>query len=74
MIENDRLGKRMDFDIEILVKLHWQGVPVVHVPTCVIYPENGVSHFQGLQDNVRISKLHTKLFFGMLKTFAGQNH
>ena len=66
LIEQDNLGKRMDFDIEILVKLHWQGVRVVHVPTKVIYPENGVSHFQELQDNVRISKMHTKLFFGML--------
>ena len=33
----------------------------------MIYPEGGVSHFQGVADNVRITKLHTKLFFGMLK-------
>ncbi|RLV60526.1 glycosyltransferase family 2 protein [Parashewanella curva] len=66
LIESESLGKRMDFDIEILVKLHWRGTRVKHVPTAVIYPENGVSHFQGLHDNLRISKLHTKLFFGML--------
>ncbi|MCE9687939.1 glycosyltransferase family 2 protein [Shewanella sp. AS16] len=61
------LGERMDFDIEVLVKLYWQGVPIVHLPTRVIYPDDGISHFQGFRDNVRISKLHTKLFFGMLR-------
>lgn len=60
------LGERMDFDIEILVRLHWQGVEVLHLPTQVIYPEDGVSHFQGLWDNVRISAMHTRLVFGML--------
>ena len=64
---SEQLGERMDFDIEVLVKLYWRGVDVVHVPTAVIYPEDGVSHFQGFADNVRISTLHTKLFFGMLK-------
>ncbi|MGX7655016.1 glycosyltransferase family 2 protein [Shewanella putrefaciens] len=61
------LTERMDFDIEILVKLYWQGVEILFQPTKVIYPEGGVSHFQGVADNVRITKLHTKLFFGMLK-------
>ncbi|MCE9680349.1 glycosyltransferase family 2 protein [Shewanella sp. AS1] len=60
------LGERMDFDIEIMVKLYWQGVDVLHLPTKVIYPEDGSSHFQGVKDNVRISLMHTKLFFGML--------
>ena len=61
------LTERMDFDIEILVKLYWQGVEILFQPTKVIYPEGGVSHFQAVADNVRITKLHTKLFFGMLK-------
>ena len=61
------LGERMDFDIEILVKLYWQGVKIIHLPTKVIYPEDGSSHFQGIKDNLRISAMHTKLFFGMLK-------
>ncbi|MCL1138046.1 glycosyltransferase family 2 protein [Shewanella pneumatophori] len=60
------LGERMDFDIEVLVRLYWQGVQIIHLPTRVIYPEDGVSHFQGLKDNVRISLMHSKLFFGML--------
>ncbi|MFV7784172.1 glycosyltransferase family 2 protein [Shewanella marisflavi] len=64
---SEQLGERMDFDIEVLVKLYWQGVEVKHLPTRVIYPEDGTSHFQGVKDNVRISVMHTKLFFGMLK-------
>ena len=61
------LGERMDFDIEVMVRLHWQGVQVIHLPTRVIYPEDGISHFQGLWDNLRISGMHTRLFFGMLR-------
>ena len=60
------LGTRMDFDIEILVRLYWQGARVTFIPTQVIYPEEGVSHFRALHDNVGISWLHTRLFFGML--------
>lgn len=67
LLSQETLGERMDFDIEIMVKLHWQGTPVIHVPTEVIYPEDGISHFQGFKDNVRISWMHTQLFFGMLK-------
>lgn len=61
-----RLGLRMNFDIEILVRLYWDGSPVVNLPTRVGYPEDGVSHFQAWTDNVLITRLHVALFFGML--------
>ncbi|WP_432280132.1 glycosyltransferase family 2 protein [Shewanella aestuarii] len=67
LFQYESLGERMDFDIEIMVKLYWKKTPVIQIPTKVIYPENGISHFQGFQDNLRISWMHTKLFFGMLK-------
>lgn len=67
LMEKQRLGQRMDFDIEIMVRLYWQGVRVYFHPTQVIYPEDGTSHFQSFRDNVRISWLHTRLFFGMLR-------
>ncbi|QSX37049.1 glycosyltransferase family 2 protein [Shewanella sedimentimangrovi] len=67
LFQEESLGERMDFDIEVLVRLFWRRTPVLHLPTRVIYPEGGISHFQGLQDNLRISWLHTRLFFGMLK-------
>jgi glycosyltransferase involved in cell wall biosynthesis len=60
------VGKRMDFDTEIMVRLSWMGVPVVNIPTRVTYPVDGVSHFRMLKDNAFISLMHTRLFFGML--------
>jgi hypothetical protein len=39
---------------------------VVNLPTPVNYPRDGVSHFDALWDNVRISGMHARLFFGML--------
>lgn len=61
------LGRRMDFDSDIIVRLHWRGVPVVNQPTRVVYPPGGVSHFRLWRDNLLISRMHTVLFFGMLK-------
>jgi len=61
-----RLGARMDFDIEVAVRLYWNGVQVINVPTAVVYLHDGVSHFHALSDNVRISLMHATLFFGML--------
>ena len=66
LLDDRKLGLRMDFDIEVAVRLYWRGVAFVPVPTRVIYPEGGTSHFQVLQDNWRISRMHTILFFGML--------
>lgn len=61
-----QLGQRMDFDSEIIVRLHWRGVPVRNRDTRVRYPQGGVSHFDVWRDNVRISRMHATLFFGML--------
>ena len=66
LIERVSIPKRMDFDPEILVRLAWQGVPLIDVPTRVTYPEDGLSHFDMWRDNLRISRMHTRLFFGML--------
>jgi len=67
LLDSVRLGQRMDFDIEIMVRLYWQQVPVKFIPTRVIYPRGGRSHFKMLRDNWLITKMHTRLFFGMLK-------
>ena len=66
LIDAERIGLRMDFDPEIVVRAHWRGVPVLNRATRVTYPSDGVSHFDLVRDNVRISKMHTRLFFGML--------
>lgn len=61
------LGKRMNFDPEVLVRLHWAGVEVINLPTRVSYPSDGVSHFLAWRDNALITRMHTVLFFGMLR-------
>ncbi len=66
VIESNKLGHRMDFDIEILVRSNWQAIEMMFLPTKVIYPENGISHFNLIEDNWLITKMHTRLFFGML--------
>lgn len=60
------IGERMDFDTEIMVRLYWQGTRSRFIPTRVIYPPDGLSHFDALKDNLRISWMHTRLFIGML--------
>lgn len=60
------LGRRMDFDIEVAVKLYWRNVRVIGVPTSVVYPPGGTSNFRLLADNALITKLHAKLVLGML--------
>jgi glycosyltransferase involved in cell wall biosynthesis len=64
--DRERVGRRMDFDTDILVRMYWDGTPLVQVPTRVRYPSDGVSHFDMWRDNLRISWMHTRLFFGML--------
>ncbi|MDH5190242.1 MAG: glycosyltransferase family 2 protein [Gammaproteobacteria bacterium] len=66
LFNQTRIGRRMDFDTEIIVRLYWQGLQVINIPTRVIYPEQGISHFNMFKDNLLITKMHTRLFFGML--------
>jgi len=60
------LGSRMDFDTDIVVRLFWTGVPVASLPVKVTYPPENTSNFRMLADNVRISRMHTRLVFTML--------
>jgi glycosyltransferase involved in cell wall biosynthesis len=66
LIDSVRLGKRMDFDPEILVRLAWRNQPMQWLPTRVHYPQDGLSHFRLVHDNALISAMHARLFFGML--------
>jgi len=63
----ESIGRRMDFDTEIMVRLFWRGVPVVEHAVAVTYPAGNTSNFNLWRDNVRISMMHTRLFFGMLR-------
>lgn len=69
IIQQYHVGKRMNFDIEIIVRWHWEWEKhnIISIHTKVIYPPAGVSNFRLWQDNLAISWLHTRLFFDMLK-------
>lgn len=66
LMQHCDMEERMAFDVEILVRLYWQGLKMQSIPTHVGYPQDGVSHFRGWEDNLRISLTHARLFFGML--------
>jgi glycosyltransferase involved in cell wall biosynthesis len=67
LLDEERPGERMDFDIAVLVRLHWRSVPMVWLDTRVGYPRDGVSHFRLGLDNLLISRMHALLFLGMLR-------
>ena len=71
VLEAEPPGGRMDFDVEVLVRLHWSGVAMRWLPTRVSYPLDGVSHFRLVLDNWLITVMHAKLFFGMLRRAPG---
>jgi glycosyltransferase involved in cell wall biosynthesis len=66
VMDRARIGKHMEFDTEILVRMHWKGVPFITQRTAVTYPQDGLSHFRVWRDNMLISGMHTRLFGGML--------
>lgn len=64
--EKHKTDSRMGFDIEILIRLIWSGVPFEFHGVRVTYPVDGVSNFRAFRDNVRISWVFTKLCVGMI--------
>jgi glycosyltransferase involved in cell wall biosynthesis len=64
LLDRVGLGDRMDFDPELVVRLHWSGMPIVNVPTKVIYPKGGLSNFRLVHDNALITWLHVRLVLG----------
>lgn len=67
ILNKAKFQPRMGFDSEILVRLKWEDTLFINIPTPVIYPENGISHFDVWRDNVGLSKAHATLFIEMLK-------
>ena len=66
VLDSAKFQPRMGFDSEILVRLKWANVSFINVPTKVIYPEDGISHFNAWRDNWGMSQTHAKLLGGML--------
>ena len=66
VLNHHNFSHRMEFDTEIMVRFYWNNGDIKFINTKVIYPEDGISHFDALWDNLKISRMHTKLFLGML--------
>ncbi len=66
LLDRQKMGDRMDFDGEFIVRWYWTGQPLEQLETRVIYHQQGVSHFRLVHDNSLISWMHARLFFGML--------
>lgn len=66
VVDRDGVGTRMDFDVELLVKLVWRGRTLRWIDTQVSYPADGISHFRMLYDNLRLAGMHVRLVLGML--------
>ena len=75
------LGKRYDFEAEVLARAAWGGLKLHCVDIGVLYPkpEERVSSFKPLLDNLRLTRIHTLLVLrnmlplghGSLMTGAG---
>ncbi|MCF6300476.1 MAG: glycosyltransferase family 2 protein [Proteobacteria bacterium] len=66
LINSTKISPRMNFDTEIIVRLKWRNVPIINVATKVVYHDDVPSNFRLFKDNLGITLMHTKLFFGML--------
>ncbi|MES2748199.1 MAG: DUF2062 domain-containing protein [Bacteroidota bacterium] len=53
---------KFEFEIEVIVRSAWKGIPVKNIPIQVLYdPTERVSHFRPFKDFTRISILNTVL-------------
>ena len=70
------LGKRlrMEFDVEILVRACWAGLELEFIPTRVVYPPDGRSHFRLFADNARFCRMHTVLVLQALGRLLTPGH
>ncbi len=67
--------RKFEFEIEIIVKAAWAGIPVKNVPIQVLYDESErVSHFRPFKDFTRISLLNTWLVLVTLFYIKPRNY
>jgi len=53
---------KFEFEIEVIVRSAWKGIPVKNIPIQILYdPKERVSHFRPFKDFTRISILNTIL-------------
>ena len=67
--DETRWMRRFDFDSEAAIRLSWQGVPAINLPTPVRYfrrEDGGVSHFNYLRDNLLLMVMYARLFSALV--------
>jgi glycosyltransferase involved in cell wall biosynthesis len=59
-------ARRFQFEVEVLVKARWYGIPVKEAPIQVSYAPKAerISHYRGFVDFIRNSAAFTRLIFG----------
>ena len=69
VMQSQRWMRRFDFDVEAVVRLCWRGIKPINLPAPVRYlrPEDGgVSHFNYWRDNLLLTWMHFRLFWGFV--------
>ena len=66
LIDSVATGDAMEFDPELVIRWHWRVLPIRNLPTRVVYQPGGLSHFDMIGDNARMTWLYTRSLGGML--------
>jgi len=74
ILDLDIKNRRFDFEIEVLVLHSYSKKEIIDVDVECYYPpfEERISHFDKVKDNIRLSKIHSRLFmqrFFLLRGF-----
>ena len=61
-------GRRYEFEVEVLTRGFWAGLPLAEVPVATWYapPGERISHFGKVHDNLRIARVHARLLLRRL--------
>jgi glycosyltransferase involved in cell wall biosynthesis len=63
ILKSIQRGRGFDFDTQLAVRLYWEGVRPLNIPTRVVYRQRNesVSHFHYLRDNLLLVGAHANL-------------
>lgn len=69
------ISGKYEYELELLVKTAWKGIPIQEIPIEVHYPPRGerISHFRPFRDFMRISLLNFLLVFAGLLYYRPRN-
>lgn len=69
------VSSRYEFEIEVMAKASWRGIPIISIPISVIYPPENerITHFRPFIDFFRISLLNSWLVFLGLAVYRPLN-